>query len=90
MFPQAPLSAESFSATFRPVSSEEDDDDEPINRGIHRFESSTPVPSGQGRGHSGHSPAFSSTEGISSCQVTERSCPAVLSVHHPWKARTLG
>ena len=41
MFPQAPLSAESFSATFRPVSSEEEDDDEPINRGIHRFESST-------------------------------------------------
>ena len=31
MFPQAPSSAESFSATFRPVSSEEDDDDEPIN-----------------------------------------------------------
>ena len=31
MFPQAPSSAESFSATFRPVSSEEDNDDEPIN-----------------------------------------------------------
>ena len=31
MFPQAPLSTESFSATFQPVSSEEDDDDEPIN-----------------------------------------------------------
>ena len=31
MFPQAPSSAESFSATFRPVSSEEEDDDEPIN-----------------------------------------------------------
>ena len=61
MFPQAPSSTESFSATFRPVSSEEDDDDEPINRGIHRFESSTPTPSGYGRSHSGHSPAFSST-----------------------------
>ena len=31
MFPQAPSSTESFSATFRPVSSEEEDDDEPIN-----------------------------------------------------------
>ena len=61
MFPQAPSSAESFSATFQPVSSEEDDDEEPINQGIHKFESSTPVPSGHGRGRSGHSPAFSST-----------------------------
>ena len=61
MFPQAPSSAESFSATFRPVSSEEDDDDEPINRGIRRFESSTPAPSGHGRCCSGRSPAFSST-----------------------------
>ena len=31
MFPQAPSSTESFSANFWPVSSEEDDDDEPIN-----------------------------------------------------------
>ena len=31
MFPQALSSAESFSATFQPVSSDEDDDDEPIN-----------------------------------------------------------
>ena len=31
MFPQAPSSAESFSATFRPVSSKEEDDDKPIN-----------------------------------------------------------
>ena len=61
MFPQALSSAESFSATFRPVSSEEDDDDKPINRGIRRFESSTPAPSGHGRGYSGHSLAFSST-----------------------------
>ena len=61
MFPQALSSAESFSATFRPVSSNEDDNDEPINRGIRRFESSTPVPSGHGCSHSGHLPAFSST-----------------------------
>ena len=61
MFPQALSSTESFSATFRLVSSEEEDDDEPINRGICRFESSTPAPSGHGRSHSGCSPAFSST-----------------------------
>ena len=42
MFPQALSSADSFSATFRPVSSEEEDNDEPINRGICRFELSTP------------------------------------------------
>ena len=61
MFPQAPSSAESFSATFQLVSSEEDDDDKPINQGIRRFELSTPVPSGHGHSRSGHSPAFSST-----------------------------
>ena len=61
MFPQAPTPAESFSATFRPVSSEEEDNDEPISQGIHRFESSTPAPSSHGRSSSGHSPAFIST-----------------------------
>ena len=61
MFPQAPMPAESFSATFRLVSSEEEDDDKPINRGICRFKSSTPTPSGHGHGHSGRSPAFIST-----------------------------
>ena len=61
MFPQAPSPAESFSTTFRPVSSEEEDDDEPINQGISRFESSTPMPSGHGCSRSGRSPAFSST-----------------------------
>ena len=61
MFPQAPAPTESFSATFRPVSSEEEDDDEPIGRGIRRFELSTPAPSGPGHGSSGHSPAFPST-----------------------------
>ena len=61
MFPQAPTPAESFSATFRPVSSEEEDDDEPISQGIRRFESSTPMPSGHGPGCSGCSPAFIST-----------------------------
>ena len=61
MFPQAPTPTESFSSTFRPVSSEEEDDDEPISRGIRRFESSTPVPSGHGRSRSGHSLAFISS-----------------------------
>ena len=32
MFPQAPSSTESFSTTFQPVSSEEDNNDEPINQ----------------------------------------------------------
>ena len=31
MFPQAPAPTESFSATFRPVSSKEEDDDKPIS-----------------------------------------------------------
>ena len=61
MFPQALMPAESFSATFRPVSSEEEDDDEPISQGIRRIESSTPAPSSRGRGSSGRSPAFIST-----------------------------
>ena len=94
MFPQASSSAESFSAIFRPVSSEEEDDDEAINQGIRRFKSSTPAPSGHGCSRSGRSPAFSSTpllhEGISSCQATQRRYPAVLSAHHHWKARTPG
>ena len=61
MFPQALAPAESFSATFRPVSSEEEDNDEPISRGICRFESSTPMPSGHGYGSSRCSLAFLST-----------------------------
>ena len=64
MFPLAPQDsapAGSFSTTFRPLSSKEEDDDDPISLGMHRFESSTPVPSGHGHGSSGRSPAFSST-----------------------------
>ena len=61
MFPQALTPAESFSAIFRPVSSEEEDDGKPISQGIRRFESSTPTPCGHGRGSSGRSPAFLST-----------------------------
>ena len=62
MFPQAPAPIESFSSTFRPASSkEEEDDDDTLGPGIHRFDSSTPVPSGPGHGSSGHIPSFSST-----------------------------
>ena len=61
MFPQAPTPSESFSATFRPVLSEEEDYDEPISQGICRFKSSTPTPSAHGRDCSGHSLAFIST-----------------------------
>ena len=48
MFPLAPqdlVPAGSFSTTFRPLSSEEEDNDDPIHPGMHRFESSTPAPS---------------------------------------------
>ena len=64
MFPLAPQDsapAGSFFTTFRPLSSKEEDDDDPIHPGMHRFESSTPAPSGHGCSSSGHSPAFSST-----------------------------
>ena len=94
MFPQALAPTESFYATFRLVSSEEEDDDDPIGPGIHRFELSTPAPSGHGHSSSGHPrhshPLLYSMEGISSCQVTERRCPAAPSAHHHWKARTPG
>ena len=94
MFPEAPSSPESFSATFQPVSSEEEDDDESINLGIHRFESSPLCPLVMGAAvlavHQHSPPLLYSTEGISSCQMTERSHPAVLSVHHHWKVRTPG
>ena len=61
MFPQAPAPVASFSATFRPASSEEDGDDDPFGPGIHRFDSGTHTPSCHGCGSSGCSPTFSST-----------------------------
>ena len=62
MFPQALTPVASFSATFRPASSkEEDEDDNPFSPGMHRFDSGPPTPSGRGCGSSGCSPAFSST-----------------------------
>ena len=62
MFPQAPVPAASFSATFRPASSEEEDeDDNPFRPGMCRFDSGPPTPSGHKHGSSGCSPAFSST-----------------------------
>ena len=62
MFPQALVPAMSFSATFRPTSSEEEDeDDDPFSPGMRRFDFGAPVPSGHGRGSSSCSPAFSST-----------------------------
>ena len=94
MFPQAPSSAESFSATFRPVSSKEDDDDKPINRGIHRFELSNPMPSVHGCGHSSCSPAFSSTlllhGGHFILSSDRKELPSSSLVHHHWKVRTPG
>ena len=62
MFPQAPMPVASFSAIFRPASSEEEDeDDNPLGPGMHRFDLGTPVPSGHGCSSSSCSPAFSST-----------------------------
>ena len=61
LVPQDSVPAGSFSATFRPLSSEEEDDNDPICPGMRRFELSTPTPSGCGHGSSGRSPAFSST-----------------------------
>ena len=61
MFPQAPAPAASFSITFRPASSKEDEDDNPFGPGIHRFDLGPHMPSGRGRGSSGCSPALSST-----------------------------
>ena len=61
MFPQAPVPAASFSATFRPASSEEDEDDDSFGPGICRFDLGPPTPSCHGCCSSGCSPAFSST-----------------------------
>ena len=62
MFLQALMPVASFSATFRPASSsEEDEDDDPFGPGMCRFDFGPPAPSGHGRGSSGCSPAFSST-----------------------------
>ena len=61
MFPQAPAPATSFSATFRPASSQEDKDDDSFGPGICRFDSALAAPSGHGCSSSGCSPVFSST-----------------------------
>ena len=61
MFPQALAPATSFSATFRPASSEEDKDDDSFGPGICRFDSAPAAPSGHGCSSSGCSPVFSST-----------------------------
>ena len=84
MFPQAPAPVETFSTTFRLVSSEKEDDDDVIGPNIRRFDAGTPAPSSVGCGNSSdvpHSrPPLCLTEGISSCQVTGRRRPAVLLV----------
>ena len=69
MFPPAPAPAPitSFSGTFRPASSDEDDNDDTLGTGgyFRRFETSTPAPSdsGHGSGSTGgrsHTPSFMS------------------------------
>ena len=87
MFPQAPAPAASFSATFRPASSEEEDeDDNPFGPGMCRFDSGTPTPSGHGHSSSGCSPAFSSTplpEGGCFILVSDRREPPSSSLSTP-------
>ena len=63
MFLPTPSAITPFSGTFRPPSSDEEDDDDLFSRGpgLHRFPSSSPVPSGGGCGSFGCSPSFSST-----------------------------
>ena len=61
MFPPAPAPAASFSTTFKPASSKEDDDDNSFGPGLSRFDLGSPTPSGSGRGSFGCSPAFLST-----------------------------
>ena len=61
MFPPAPAPVASFSATFKPASSEEDNNNNSFCPGLSRFDSGSPTPSGSGCGRFGCSPAFSST-----------------------------
>ena len=69
MFPSplAPMSPKSFSSTFRPASSEEDNNDEDDTLGAKsfcRFDTSSPAPSVSGRRSASsfsHTPSFAST-----------------------------
>ena len=61
MFPPAPAPAASFSTTFKPVSSKEDNDNDSLGPGLHRFDSGSPTPSGSGCASFSCSPAYSST-----------------------------
>ena len=63
MFPPALAPVASFSGTFRPASSKEDDNDNSFGHGpgLCRFNSGSPAPSGSGHGSFGCSPSFTST-----------------------------
>ena len=69
MFPPAPAPPTLFASTFRPASSDENDNDNNddtlgASKGFHGFGSSSPVPSNSGHGSAGgfsHTPPFTST-----------------------------
>ena len=61
MFPPALAPVASFSTTFKPPSSEEDNVNNSFSPGLSRFDSGSPAPSGSGRSSFSCSPAFSST-----------------------------
>ena len=61
--PLVPMPPQSFSSTFRPTSSDEDDN-MLGTKGFHHFDTSSPAPSVSGHGSTGsfsHTPSFSST-----------------------------
>ena len=94
MFPQAPSSAESFSAMLQLVSSKGTMTTNPSTKGSVDLSRAPPRPLVMGAAvlaiHRHSPPLLYSTETVSSCQVTKRSHPTVLSAHHHWKARSPG
>ena len=83
--PPAPMPPKSFSITFRPASSDEDDDNDTLGaKSFRRFDTSSLTLSVSGRGSASsfsHTPSFASTPCLTEVpfvwRVTRRRCPAV-------------